>query len=125
MFFLMIRLPPRSTRTYTLFPYPSLFRSFWDSYTGGYTTVAIMLPGTHWTHVSAVDTKYIKITDWDDLKAELALYRSEEHKSELQSLMRNSYAVICLKKKTRESKNKITKQPIKGNKSNTIQIQNT
>src|SRR3546814_15682332 len=42
-----------------------------------------MLPGTHWTHVSAVDTMYIKITDWDDLKAELALYPrfhlGEEH----------------------------------------------
>src|SRR3546814_16173389 len=42
-----------------------------------------MLPGTHWTHVSAVDTMYIKINDWDDLKAELALYPrfhlGEEH----------------------------------------------
>src|SRR3546814_15241335 len=75
----MIRRPPRSTRTDTLFPYTTLFRS----YTGGYTTVAIMLPGTHWTHVSDVDTMYIKITDWDDLKAELPLYPrfhlGEEH----------------------------------------------
>src|SRR3546814_4704981 len=78
--FLMLRRPPRSTRTDTLFPYTTLFRS----------------AGT---------------ADRPDLGARLAVraavrgaargggHRSEEHTSELQSLMRISYAVFCLKKK--------------------------
>src|SRR3546814_3475163 len=73
LFFLMIRRPPRSTRTDTLFPYTTLFRS----------------------RVRA---------RWDPARRRArAAYgrgvRSEEHTSELQSLMRISYAVFCLKKK--------------------------
>src|SRR3546814_3146018 len=82
----MIRRPPRSTRTDTLFPYTTRFRSdickyFWgpdirniappDALAGAFMLGETMLPK----------------------------YRSEEHTSELQSLMRNSYAVFCLKKK--------------------------
>lgn len=51
-----------------------LWVGFWDSYTGGFTEIAIMLPGNHWTQVSCVDIMYIKITDWDVLKATLVAH---------------------------------------------------
>src|SRR3546814_4760005 len=72
----MIRRPPRSTRTDTLFPYTTLFRSIGD------------LPGitAHLDHVARLGVDAIWL-------------RSEEHTSELQSLMRISYAVFCLKQK--------------------------
>src|SRR3546814_4957214 len=73
-FFLMIRRPPRSTRTDTLFPYTTLFRS--DGRICGCSCAR-----------SPPRAKT------------LAGFRSEEHTSELQSLMRISYAVFCLKKK--------------------------
>src|SRR3546814_1075073 len=76
----MIRLPPRSTRTDTLFPYTTLFRS---------------LGATRATSTSAGGTTWSKRT----LKPWATKKRSEEHTSELQSLMRISYAVFCLKKK--------------------------
>src|SRR3546814_5596899 len=83
-FFLMIRRPPRSTRTDTLFPYTTLFRS--DRH-----------PHGHWCpparHPAPVPHR-----SGDALGGRRA-GRSEEHTSELQSLMRNSYAVFCLKKK--------------------------
>src|SRR3546814_10022414 len=75
----MIRRPPRSTRTDTLFPYTTLFRSHLPVPPGGATGFAF-LPGQRGV-VSGADG------------------RSEEHTSELQSLMRISYAVFCLKKK--------------------------
>src|SRR3546814_18189351 len=75
--FLMIRRPPRSTRTDTLFPYTTLFRSCGSEKQG--STLASP-PAHHAVH-------------------RLFLARSEEHTSELQSLMRISYAVFCLKKK--------------------------
>src|SRR3546814_20266760 len=79
-FFLMIRRPPRSTRTDTLFPYTTLFRSG--------SNQAIGSQGAHVrTHRFAVRTRPVHH------------FRSEEHTSELQSLMRISYAVFCLKKK--------------------------
>src|SRR3546814_2559647 len=68
----MIRRPPRSTRTDTLFPYTTLFRS-WNG-------------GSAWNAGRRFDDR----TRWQ---------RSEEHTSELQSLMRISYAGFCLKKK--------------------------
>src|SRR3546814_4846620 len=78
-FCLMIRRPPRSTRTDTLFPYTTLFRSsllfFRDC------MAALIAPSLQY---SVQCQKYM---------------RSEEHTSELQSLMRTSYAVFCLKKK--------------------------
>src|SRR3546814_2200520 len=74
----MIRRPPRSTRTDTLFPYTTLFRSPSDQLRGFHAVSrSILRPAAH--------------------RAEE--YRSEEHTSELQSLMRISYAVFCLKKK--------------------------
>src|SRR3546814_9609404 len=84
----MIRRPPRSTRTDTLFPYTTLFRS--AEYSG----------------YAAGPVKHIRypVCLFTDRAPERILYqnswaRSEEHTSELQSLMRISYAVFCLKKK--------------------------
>src|SRR3546814_8218252 len=85
--FLMIRLPPRSTRTDTLFPYTTLFRS---------NDVGL--------RTERIDTELaeIAVPVRPVVLVELAprSRRSEEHTSELQSLMRISYAVFCLKKKT-------------------------
>src|SRR3546814_9691177 len=119
----MIRRPPRSTRTDTLFPYTPLFRSVITvSHTVVATVAAIELTGA--TPV-LVDVDHYWTLDPDRLEALLAnwparvpkakalipvhlygqpaamtqLQRSEEHTSELQSLMRISYAVFCLKKK--------------------------
>src|SRR3546814_3222848 len=101
-FFLMLRRPPRSTRTDTLFPYATLFRSW-----------GVNDPVVPSTPVNAGDWG-----DKDPLAGESAvkgmhfspktatasqvgrLARSEEHTSELQSLMRTSYDVFCLTKKT-------------------------
>src|SRR3546814_12438177 len=90
LFFLMIRRPPRSTRTDTLFPYTTLFRSvadleFFDEYVYDTREVHIKVEGA-----PLLTTKGGKTP----------IERSEEHTSELQSLMRISYAVFCLKKKT-------------------------
>src|SRR3546814_2731550 len=82
----MIRRPPRSTRTDTLFPYTTLFRSL----NIGYLAVKTMV-----SHLRGE-----KIEARIDTGARLVTKRSEEHTSELQSLMRISYAVFCLKKKT-------------------------
>src|SRR3546814_13253640 len=80
VFFLMIRRPPRSTRTDTLFPYTTLFRSV-----ARFTLSRIIGQPI----AGPLDT------DWFSRDG----LRSEEHTSELQSLMRISYAVFCLKKK--------------------------
>src|SRR3546814_5305839 len=110
----MIRRPPRSKRTDTLFPYTTLFRSaVAHGFGGGSAHIAAAAAG-----------KFAGWRDGDQLRAQgpgatlprrpradrnrggeaLAGYRgaarSEEHTSELQSLMRISYAVFCLKKKT-------------------------
>src|SRR3546814_2274977 len=81
-FFLMIRRPPRSTRTDTLFPYTTLFRS------PRLSTVSM-------TVVYAQPAR-----SRSTCRRMLPSRRSEEHTSELQSLMRTSYAVLCLKNKT-------------------------
>src|SRR3546814_4242397 len=85
----MIRRPPRSTRTDTLFPYTTLFRSV---HTDGTLDRRGRSACRHTAHL-ACQTR--------------ARRRSEEHTSELQSLMRISYAVFCLKKK---NKNKNTQR---------------
>src|SRR3546814_14265687 len=89
-FFLMIRRPPRSTRTDTLFPYTTLFRSL--TFTDGHSERTFRVVA------SGKKTRLCRIS------------RSEEHTSELQSLMRISYAVVCLKKKKNITKNRIIKK---------------
>src|SRR3546814_1886668 len=108
-FFLMIRLPPRSTRTDTLFPYTTLFRSrVWGDGTtsscdGQFFRGAKR--GASGGDINArygVDHGFIFYTHNSDQRAPYhvnVISRSEEHTSELQSLMRISYAVFCLKKK--------------------------
>src|SRR3546814_10871127 len=123
----MIRRPPRSTRTDTLFPYTTLFRS---------PQPLERLRARHFVDEVAVDIDQAGsiIAPFDDVRVPnllveslrsaghaqrinrnvrprnpgrnivtLAMKRSEEHTSELQSLMRISYAVLCLKKKTRDT----------------------
>src|SRR3546814_2314637 len=98
----MIRRPPRSTRTDTLFPYTTLFRSVADD-----TDCRRIVDETvaHFGHLdflvnNAGTTKFVAHKDLAGLSAEdFQRIRSEEHTSELQSLMRISYAVFCLKKK--------------------------
>src|SRR3546814_8782157 len=101
VFFLMIRRPPRSTRTDTLFPYPTLFRSCTPA-----AALIIPLIGSIWLRISSgffcfLRSAMLRIARSSsvDPEGDVAA-RSEEHTSELQSLMRISYAVFCLKKKT-------------------------
>src|SRR3546814_1634993 len=135
MFFLMIRLPPRSTRTDTLFPYTTLFRSCRleprDRVGVAQRPVDVVEPLHQYAAVVGVDIESDRLArgEADALRFEVdldrrilrnfdfaaqpgavfigqanqqqaVLARSEEHTSELQSLMRISYAVFCLKKKT-------------------------
>src|SRR3546814_5180531 len=96
----MIRRPPRSTRTDTLFPYTTLFRSF----AGG-----AMRPSSS----TAYDRRDRGCGIFElcvcDQRQRRGQSRSEEHTSELQSLMRISYAVFCLKK----NKQQLSKQSLK------------
>src|SRR3546814_7183426 len=108
----MIRRPPRSTRTDTLFPDTTLFRSDEpfsmtkilprDLLTQRDTLVAIRRdihrhPETAFEENRTADVVAAKLAEWG--------IRSEEHTSELQSLMRISYAVFCLKKKINTQRN--------------------
>src|SRR3546814_6826636 len=111
----MIRRPPRSTRTDTLFPYPTLFRSrcvrfskrvktFTDagSNSGRYSSnFVIVKPGEKRKRKNEVNLK----TNQSRLPF-TSHHRSEEHTSELQSLMRSTYAVFCVKKKTEKQQHK-------------------
>src|SRR3546814_3910154 len=81
----MIRRPPRSTRTDTLFPYTTLFRS-----------VGIRQSVEQRTRRAKQEGGRFRLA-----RRRFQPQRSEEHTSELQSLMRISYAVFCLKKKTK------------------------
>src|SRR3546814_14698698 len=90
-FFLMIRRPPRSTRTDTLFPYTTLFRSRAVKVNEG-GSFHLLVALRHQTWCRAVFIAGISGI------GEYPRTRSEEHTSELQSLMRISYAVFCLKK---------------------------
>src|SRR3546814_19697903 len=94
-FFLMIRRPPRSTRTDTLFPYTTLFRSYQAAMPAWLGWVAVLL-------LALYLAAYPALAAWGA--------RSEEHTSELQSLMRISYAVFCLKKKKKKKRNKREEQ---------------
>src|SRR3546814_2701381 len=111
----MIRRPPRSTRTDTLFPYTTLFRSL-DGHAGdageglaprqparpggGIRGVPSMYDFTHHRPASVDDAvkALAGASDGKFMAGGMTLIRSEEHTSELQSLMRISYAVFCLKK---------------------------
>src|SRR3546814_7550210 len=114
----MIRRPPRSTRTDTLFPYTTLFRSNTngqlitsgflydhpaDGFTG-FTFNVLTYPGlkamSDRSFEAFREQMSISFPSLDDLLAG----RSEEHTSELQSLMRISYAVFCLKQNTNKYK---------------------
>src|SRR3546814_7133425 len=99
----MIRRPPRSTRTDTLFPYPTLFRSrelFSDvppeKSAHNQAVLGWKGPGGLYA-IAAILRDYPRDGTW--YLGFMIEDRSEEHTSELQSLMRISYAVFCLKKK--------------------------
>src|SRR3546814_8454068 len=92
----MIRRPPRSTRTDTLFPYTTLFRSV----RGG---VDLTLAAVANPVVAGGALVAYGMSTSTGMVAYQSTLRSEEHTSELQSLMRLSYAVFCLKKKTPNS----------------------
>src|SRR3546814_4910070 len=98
----MIRRPPRSTRTDTLFPYTTLFRSRRRMVARLLAPAMILVDpgidqpvGERRTEQQMIDAKAVIALP----AARLIVPRSEEHTSELQSLMRISYAVFCLKKK--------------------------
>src|SRR3546814_8695967 len=92
----MIRRPPRSTRTDTLFPYTTLFRSIQNPYNLLNRSYENGL--SEFSHLEGVG-----LLAYSPLgMGVLAGKRSEEHTSELQSLMRISYAVFCLKKKNKQ-----------------------
>src|SRR3546814_4974866 len=105
----MIRRPPRSTRTDTLFPYTTLFRSM----AVGVVT-RLQRPGNG-VPIHALAGQQppvvVVVTGGDDLAAAAVIVdgRSEEHTSELQSLMRISYAVFCLKKKKQTNEHHMRK----------------
>src|SRR3546814_1736229 len=102
----MIRRPPRSTRTDTLFPYTTLFRSLDQTLDRALTMEEAELRALPLLDQIAVlmlrhnmkpeDLREMK--DGDPVAYAVDKRRSEEHTSELQSLMRISYAVFCLKK---------------------------
>src|SRR3546814_3069128 len=104
----MIRRPPRSTRTDTLFPYTPLFRSAEESGVRGCMVIKPWGYGI-WERIQTVMDAAIKDAGVQNCYFPLfiplsffekeAHHRSEEHTSELQTLMRISYAVFCLKKK--------------------------
>src|SRR3546814_1214927 len=91
----MIRRPPRSTRTDTLFPYTTLFRSRPSpSSARAGSVVARASCGSTEPCSATPAAGSTSVLNWRETPV-----RSEEHTSELQSLMRISYAVFCLKKK--------------------------
>src|SRR3546814_18489765 len=87
LFFLIIRRPPRSTRTDTLFPYTTLFRSRDREVLSRAAPDAVLIQRLGDDDLGEVADEAVLFGDRDDC-------RSEEHTSELQSLMRISYAVF-------------------------------
>src|SRR3546814_1481250 len=99
----MIRRPPGSTRTDTLFPYTTLFRSCGFAAAtniGMSITLLVQFAQRSLCVLATMGIEEIQADDLSQSSLELCDFRSEEHTSELQSLMRISYAVFCLKKKT-------------------------
>src|SRR3546814_1164834 len=97
----MIRRPPRSTRTDTLFPYTTLFRSpIPGSKTVRPLTHPFLRLHRRWRNITSSERRrHGSVMPLLRRLSTTPLVRSEEHTSELQSLMRISYAVFCLKKK--------------------------
>src|SRR3546814_2622416 len=97
----MIRRPPRSTRTDTLFPYTTLFRSMQSNYRD--IKAQVKAAGRDPDQTKIFTAVMPVLGETEAIARERLEYlnslRSEEHTSELQSLMRISYAVFCLKKK--------------------------
>src|SRR3546814_6842623 len=112
VFFLMIRRPPRSTRTDTLFPYTTLFRSAWDERPEQSLAEQGQQRRQHQQYEHRRDHQTRGRLDAKAAHAgrrrqqQRQQGRSEEHTSELQSLMRISYAVFCLKKKKKQQQEK-------------------
>src|SRR3546814_1230253 len=109
----MIRRPPRSTRTDTLFPYTTLFRSLG----GGHQCRRAGMPCSRYPSGHGSSGSAVGRSAYGHgvsrRRGPLAAHgpaqqRSEEHTSELQSLMRISYAVFCLKKKKNKSHKQYT-----------------
>src|SRR3546814_9788734 len=107
----MFRRPPIPTRTYTLFPYTTLFRSPWLSsqYSRSLPSPPLrMVKKSYWSQPLALPPKHPRVRVYraesgveqlGRADSNIPAPRSEEHTSELQSLMRISYAVFCLKTK--------------------------
>src|SRR3546814_6176950 len=123
----MIRRPPRSTRTDTLFPYTTLFRSFGSITAGAVGPKGLPKIQLIPTRINVIPmiVMMVPVTTGGKNRSRRMTYgaikivmtRSEEHKSEHQSLMRISYAVFCLKKNkkaqlTHEHRNMITSHHI-------------
>src|SRR3546814_7775308 len=102
--FVMIRRPPRSTRTDTLFPYTTLFRSAEERRQDHVATIfpfsASLRRFTSSEPGAGGEARHPRIVGIGSMRG-----RSEEHTSELQSLMRISYAVFCLNKKKNKKHN--------------------
>src|SRR3546814_2426408 len=98
----MIRRPPRSTRTDTLFPYTTLFRSVAPRQRDSEDGKCFFRPGgarPRTEEINAYIDQHRDLYGVEPICTVLQVARSEEHTSELQSLMRSSYAVFCLNKK--------------------------
>src|SRR3546814_3372158 len=112
----MIRRPPRSTLTDTLFPYTTLFRSEFKRKLGiardAFAPTALVGRARYRVGEMVDDAAHAVREEFRSNRLPIALAatagiaRSEEHTSELQSLMRISYAVFCLKKKKKQTHQK-------------------
>src|SRR3546814_6893686 len=102
IFFLMIRRPPRSTRTDTLFPYTTLFRS-----EAGFPCGVFHRGIEEQAAEDDLAAGVLFAVQGGGARFQCQQPRSEEHTSELQSLMRISYAVFCLKKKKKKNRKRL------------------
>src|SRR3546814_2225290 len=119
----MLQLPPISTRTDTLFPYTTLFRA--DQHREALASGTFRLMAHNMSSMTPIERRQaanlwgrllgipLRVRTLEDIRLENRLetrllngQRSEEHTSALQSLMRSSYAVFCLNKKNKQTKNK-------------------
>src|SRR3546814_8402465 len=123
----MIRRPPRSTRTDTLFPYTTLFRSLRDVQALAQQVDA----DQHFEHAETQVADDLDALQGVDVRVDIAHLearlvqvfgevRSEEHTSELQSLMRISYAVFCLTKKKKTDNQNTERQYQRSDRKHTV-----